>query len=445
MNKFFRLFAGKRWYCDEKGMLLKDENDEYREVPEDADDENLEEVEIDDDADASEEAKAALRAAAKQAKRDAEVDLEAASVKASDAVKKMLDSIAEGTEKYTKIKDGSDEEPEYMENVRAGLKQLSEKQRNSFSFEVKSAKDLKYFAKATSESGSLTDDVIEGDRVTEITRDPVRSVFVESIADVTSNMTSDHLSYVEATNESGAPLPTAELAASSEKDFDFQEFKAYLKKITVTNKHSEEILQDAPQLVSAIRGWLQEDVNIVTDDQLLNGNGTGENLDGVFNVASVLDAAAVGTKEVANPNLYDVIRVALTKIATSGKGKFAATHVLLNPEDSDELDLTKDANGQYILPPFRSADGTQIKGARVIENTGVPAGEFLVGDFRRLHIGTKGGVQITMTNSDGTDFTKGILTVRLIRRVASYVRTNDNGAFWTGDIADVKGYLTPAS
>ena len=42
-----------------------------------------------------------------------------------------------------------------------------------------------------------------------------------------------------------------------------------------------------------------------------------------------------------------------------------------------------------------------------------------------------------MTNSDGTDFAKDILSVKVRRRITSYVRQNDNGAFWTGDINDV--------
>jgi HK97 family phage major capsid protein len=208
------------------------------------------------------------------------------------------------------------------------------------------------------------------------------------------------------------------------------------------NKHSVEILQDAPQLVSAIKAWLAEDVNILTDYELINGIGTGEHLKGVITSAVVLDSTAVGTKRVAKANLYDVIRVAMTKIAVAGKGKFMANYVLLNPTDADALDLTKDENGQYVLPPFKTADGTTIKGARIIENVGVTAGKFLVGDFRKLHIGTKGGVEIEMTNSDGTDFAHDILAVKLRRRVASYVRQNDSGAFWTGDISDVVDALT---
>jgi HK97 family phage major capsid protein len=439
MKKKFRIVAGVKFLCDDKGVLLKNAEGEYQEVPETETD--AEEVEVTDEAVG--EVEKMLREATAQVKRDAEKAMDGSAKKASDAIIKMLDSVASAATKNTKVLDSTTEKASFdVDSVLEGIKEFAEGKREKFTFAIKSVKDLNFLKKTTSESDSLTGDVIEPQRVPELTRDPVRSVFIESIADVTSNMTSDSLSYVEVVNESGAPLPTAELATISEKDFEFQEFKAPLKKITVMNKHSVEILKDAPQLVNAIKAWLQEDINIVTDQQLINGNGVGDNLQGVFGVASVLDGSSIGSKRVEFANLADVLRVAITKIAVSGKGKFVANYVLLNPADADELDLTKDENGQYVLPPFKSADGNVIKGARIIENVGIPAGTFLVGDFRKLHLGTKGGVEIEMTNSDGTDFAKDILSVKLRRRVASYVRQNDSGAFWTGNIATCKAALT---
>lgn len=440
MKKKFRIVAGRKFYCDEKGVLAKDPEGNFQEVPET--ETEIEEVNVESEATA--EVEKMLLAAANQVKAAANKELETSQVKAVEAVTKLFESVENAAKKSTKVATITSQEKASfdVEAVKKGLSDLHNHQRNAFSFTVKNKADLDYLAKTTSEAGSLTGDVIEPQRVTEITRDPVRQVFIESIADVTSNMQSNALSYVECVSESGAPLPTAELADIPEKDFEFQEFKAPLKKITVLNKHSVEILQDAPQLVAAIKGWLQEDVNIVTDQQLLSGNGQGDNLTGVLSLASVLDATAIGSKRVAFANLADVLRVAITKIAVSGRGKFIPNYALLNPEDADALDLIKSDNGSYVLPPFRSADGTTIKGVRIIENVGVPEGKFLVGDFRKFHIGTKGGVEIEMTNSDGNDFSKDILSVKLRRRIAAYVRQNDNGAFWTGDIDDVITALT---
>jgi HK97 family phage major capsid protein len=430
MKRHYIVVAGKKFYCDEKGVLSKDAEGNFEEKPAT----DTEAVEVAEE-EATEEVAKMLKKAAATVLASAEKGLGESQVKAVEAIDALFKGIGESAKKHTKVAGGEVKTSFNVDDVKAGIASLASRQRNTFSFSIKS----------TSELNSLTGDVIQPEVVTEITRDPVRAVFIESIADVTPNMTSDALSYVEVVSESGAPLATAELGTIPEKDFEFQEFKAPLKKLTVMNKHSVEILSDAPQLVSAIKGWLNEDINILTDQELINGIGTGDHLQGIIGVAEVLDATAVGTKRVAFANLADVIRVALTKVAVSGKGKFLASHVLLNPEDADALDLTKDENGQYVLPPFRTADGTTIKGAKIIENVGIPAGKFVVGDFRKLHIGTKGGVEIEMTNSDGTDFAKDILAVKLRRRVAAYVRQNDSGAFWTGTIATVIDALTNPS
>lgn len=438
MNKYFRLVAGTKLYCDEKGLLKKNADGNFDEVPET----DTDAVEVTDSDDAVEEVEKMLKEATTKVKTDAEKSFGVSAKKASDAVNSMFEAITKSATQSKKVVEASQVKASYdVDAVKKGIEDLANKQRNTFSFSIKNLRELDFLTKTVSESENLTGDVIQPQVVPEVSRGPVRSIFMEQIADVT-NMTSESLAYVEVTTESGAPLTTAELGQIPEKDFLFQEFKASLKKITVMNKHSVEILKDAPQLVSAIKGWLQEDVNIVTDEQLLKGNGSGENLQGVVGVATVLDATAVGTKRVPYANLFDVIRLALTKIAVAGKGKFSANYVLLNPADSDALDLTKDENGQYLLPPFRSADGTMIKGARVIENVGVTPGTFLVGDFRKLHVGVKGGVEIEMTNSDGDDFGKDILSVKLRRRITSYVRANDSGAFQTGTIATVINALT---
>ena len=436
MKRKYITIAGKKFYCDEKANLEKDADGNFVEVAEN--DTTAEEVSSDD---ATTEVAKMLEKARQSVLAKSDKDLTENKVKAIEAIDGLFKGIADAAKKNTKITTGDENKASFdVDEVNKGIADLASHQRSSFSFTIKSRKDLAFLTKSTAKD-DLTGDVIQPDLVSEITRAPARQIFMESIADVNSNMTSDSLAYVECVTQTGAPASTAELATMPEKDFAFQEFKAPLKKITVTNKHSVEILNDASQLVNAIKGWLNEDINIETDQQLLTGNGTGANLQGVVGVASILNAASIGTKRVVRANLADVIRLALTKVAVSGKGKFQANYVLLNPVDADQLDLDKDVSGQYVLPPFRSMDGTMIKGARIIENVGITADTFLVGDFRKLHVGTKGGVEIEMTNSDGTDFVKDILTVKLRRRMAAYVRQNDSGAFWTGTISTIKAYL----
>lgn len=355
---------------------------------------------------------------------------------AQDAVATMFDSLAATAKAKTVVAEVSEKtapfDVEVTKEKLAGLKRGA----GTVSLSVKSVKDIDYLAKTTSIGVDLTGDVIDPSREAGITDIPTRTPFMEQIADVV-NIDSDTAEWTEVLSSTGAPATTAELAVIPKKDWKFTTRRQAVEKIAVINKHSIELLKHAGELVAAIRTMLTRDVNLEVDAQLLAGNGTTPNLQGVLGVATVLDAAAIGTQRVADANLFDVVRIAATKIMSAGKGKFIPNYLVLNPIDSEAFDLTKNADGDYIMPPFYDASGQRIRGARVIENTGVPAGTFLLGDFNYMHVRPNGGADIDFSNSDGDDFSNGILSIRVVRYLAAYVKTNNNAAFITGNIAAV--------
>lgn len=430
MFKFFKLVNGKKFYCDEKGVLVQKDGADV-EVP--ATDTEATDVETID------EATKMLGEAFRKAVEAGDKVTQESLRKAHEAVSSFFDAIAEkATTATPKVEVTAKTSSFNADEVLKGLEDVKTKSGTSMVFEIKSAEDLKVLQKSVSKT-DLTGDVILPDLQPGVERAPVREVFIEQIAD-TQETTSDYVSYVEVVTETGAPATTAELAAIPEKDFTFQEFKKPVQKIAVINKHSVEILSDGPELVSAIKGFLAEDLNIVTDGQLLSGNGTAPNLQGVLGVATDLNTE-IGTQILVGATHADVLRIGMTKIRVAGKGKFRPTHIILNPVDVEALELTKASDGQYVLPPFVTSDGMRIGGATVIENTAITAGTFLMGDFRKLHIRRKGGVEVEITNSDADDFTKDIVTFKIRRRLVSYVKANDNGAFRTGTFATIKTNL----
>lgn len=434
MFKFFKLVDGKKFYCDEKGVLTQKDGSDV-EVP--ADDTTAVDVESGVD-EATKMLSDAMRKAMAEGDKVAVAQLE----KATEAVEKFFDSVSEKAAAKTKAPVATREASFDVDTVKSGLESLVKKG-GSVAFEVKDLNELSYLAKST-DRGDLTGVVIEPDIDPVIERAPVRRTFIEQIADVVP-IDSDSAKYTEVTGASGAPATTAELGTIPQKDYTFQAYTKPVQKIAVINKHSVEILKYGPELVAAVKSMLQEDLNLVVDEQLLNGNGTPPNLQGVLGVATELDATAIGAQRIANANLFDVLRVAVTKIMTAGKGKFIPNFVILNPADAEELDLTKDAQGNYILPSFYAADGQRVKGARVVENTGIGAGTFLIGDFTKMHVRPYGSIDIELTNSDDDDFQKDLVAIKLRRNLASYVKNNDSAAFMFGTIATVKGALVAAA
>lgn len=313
--------------------------------------------------------------------------------------------------------------------IKAGFKAVKSAVGKSFEFEAKSLSEL----------SSLTGTVIAPDRTdTSIIRAPLRTVLIEDLAD-SANTDSNKVTWVEVLTESGAPATTAELATYAEKDYTFGVYSADVLKVTVMSKHSIEILEDMPALVASVKEMITEDLNLKVDEKLYSGAGTAGEFNGIYTQATAFSAGAL---IVPSPNKIDVLRSALVQVATAGKGRFQPTGIMLNPIDAGLLDMTKDANGAYVMPPFTSADRTVIKGVKVIENTLVTAGTFLVGDFRRLKVRNKRGISVQVATENGTDFEKDIMTIRASRRLASYVKTNEAGAFVKGTFSTAITDLT---
>ena len=127
-------------------------------------------------------------------------------------------------------------------------------------------------------------------------------------------------------------------------------------------------------------------------------------------------------------NEFDVLRVAAALIANNG---FQANYALINPMDSAKMDLTKSSEGVYIMPPFTTADGQNIAGLTVVENTGVAVGSFVVGDFSKSNLAIREEVNINI-GYENDDFTKNLVTILAEMRAAHYIKEQHKKAFVKG-------------
>lgn len=261
-----------------------------------------------------------------------------------------------------------------------------------------------------------------------INRAPQREPFVEELVNV-GTISSNLDAWIEVTDGEGVPAPVAELALIPQKDYDFARKTAEVKKIGVHAKYSAEIAEDLPSLVSELRNYLVSDLRRVVDAQLLSGDGTGENLIGLLENATAFAAGALADS-VAEPNRFDVIEAAVNQVVV---GLHNPSHVIVHPTDRAKMRLSKASDGHYVMPPFIASDGTVLSGVRVVANTGITAGNFLVGDFSKASVKYKRGLTVEMSNTDLDDFTKDRFTVKATVRLVQRVKENDYGAFVYGN------------
>lgn len=422
----FKTVDGVNYLVDMKGNFIKSADDEKIEAPE-----GTEELSAEDEAKANEEG------GGDEGDEGATDELKAFITKTSKAqateVIKSLDLAGVfKAENRLALKDAL---AEHVKGTEKGGIDL-EATKKGFEFAKSGVgKSHEIHLKELSELNSLTGDVIPEDRVPGISRDPVETPFLEELA-TSGSTNSNKVTWVEVLTETGSPATTAELAKFPEKDYTFGVVSEDVYKVAVMSKASNEILEDAPQLVSFVKSSLVEDLQIKFDNELLVGDGVAK-FTGILTTAPTFTGGALAnTFPTTTVTKFDVLRVAIMEVMVAGKmKKFLPTAIMLNPADATELDLQKASDGHYVMPPFTSADRTVIKGVRVIENTTITAGTFLVGDFRKLVVANRRGLSLQVATENVDDFEKDMISIRLSRRAASYVRTNDVGAFLQGTFA----------
>lgn len=306
-------------------------------------------------------------------------------------------------------------------------------------------KDFDFRAKASVAGDiSIADDYTGTRALSELeaglSRDPQRQPFIEQLVSV-GTISSPIDVWIETTNEAGDPLPKAELAALPQKEWDFAERTANVRKIGVYAKYSAEMAEDLPNLVSEIRNFLIADLRRVVDTQILSGSGSGENLVGILQNATAYSAGSfAGT--VLDANNFDVIETAVTQVIVN---LFNPNYVVVHPIDQAKMNLAKGNDGHYVLPPFISQSGQVVSGVRVVSNTGITADNFLVGDFTRSSVKYRRGLTVEMTNTDQDDFVKDRFTVKATVRLVHRVKENDYGAFVKGVFSTAKAALEAGS
>lgn len=230
--------------------------------------------------------------------------------------------------------------------------------------------------------------------ITNITATPVNYVYqqmngqyagdvraMEYIINYLSNGTTNKASlpYMDKLPTEGTMAITAEGALKPLISISFVLRYSQAVKIAGRTKISEEALDDIPQIMSIIRNELMYEHSIAEQEAIFAK---------VASIAPGFVAGALAATTVA-PSNYDAIRAAIYAVKIASKGKYIPNAVVVPSADVYAMGATKDANNNYVFPPFVLPDGTKVSGVTIIEDANggdyLEDGEFIVGDWRKLH------------------------------------------------------------
>ena len=168
-------------------------------------------------------------------------------------------------------------------------------------------------------------------------------------------------------------------------------------------------LADVAQLEGLINDQLAADVAEAEEDQILNGNSSGENFTGINNTSSIQTQAYA-------TDLFTTIRKGVTKLRTIGRVNPSA--LVLNPADAEAIDLAKDGENRYYYGGPQTIGQRTIWGVPVVESEAQAAGTGLLGDFSKAVLWDREQTTVTMTDSHADFFVRNMVAILAEERLA---------------------------
>ena len=243
-------------------------------------------------------------------------------------------------------------------------------------------------------------------------------------------MDSNALEYVKETGFTNNAAPVAEGAKKPESSIKFDLVSTTAKVIAHYMKASRQILSDASQLASLIDGRLRYGLAFKEEQQLLSGDGTGQNLLGIIPQATAFVAPFDPTGTETN---IDNIRLAFLQ---GELAEFPSTGVVMNPMDWARIELLKDTLGRYIIGNPQGVIGATLWNRPVVTTPAIAADKFLAGAFKlgaQVFDRWQARVEVATENED--DFIKNMVTVLAEERLALAVYRPE--AFIYGDFGNI--------
>jgi len=306
-----------------------------------------------------------------------------------------------------------------------GFKDLAESpsQRGRADMQVKATITL-----ATTDTLGAAGDTVQVTRVPGLVAPPERRMTVRDLI-TPGRMDGNALEYVKETGFVNNAGMVAEAAAKPQSDLKFDLVSTTAKVIAHYVKASRQILSDSAMLASYIDGRLRYGLAFKEEQQLLNGDGTGQNLLGIIPQATAYAAPGGLTSAQA----MDQMRLAMLQAELA---EYPATGHVMNPIDWTRIELLKDTTGRYIIGNPQGTTAPSLWGLPVVATAAIAQDKFLTGAFKlgaQLFDRWLARVEVATENED--DFIKNLVTILAEERLALAVYRPE--AFIYGDLGFV--------
>lgn len=186
----------------------------------------------------------------------------------------------------------------------------------------------------------------------------------------------------QAPSSANTAIGAGEFQAKAESTLTYELVTVPIRTMAHWIPASRQILSDAPMLQRMIDGRLMYGLQLLSDSQLLYGDGLNQNLTGIMVDAGVQNVGQIvtgTTGDAIDRAMLEQVRKAITKLQTFDFYNVGA--VVVNPLDWEKLELAKGTDGHYIWVTVPNGGEPRLWRLPVVVSNAILEGDFLLGDW----------------------------------------------------------------
>lgn len=242
--------------------------------------------------------------------------------------------------------------------------------------------------------GSTDSDTIEYVRVTSKTNSAA------TVAEATSSAAPT------APGTAGALVPVAGGGYKPESALALEVVSTTVKTLAHWIPITKRAASDAGQVRTLINNFLVYGLNEELEDQIVSGDGSGENFQGILTTSGISTVGSAGTD-------IDAVVDAIRTVRVTGRRRPNA--LVAHPNDwySAGFLTAKDTAGNYLVgDPRASIDQLNtLWGLQVVVSEAIPENTLLVGDFNQAVLWDREGVSVMVSDQHADFFTRNLLAI----------------------------------
>lgn len=313
------------------------------------------------------------------------------------------------------------------------IQKFFRKERGHLAFEIslKHMSELEQKTLITSSAvGSATSGVIQIDRERGIVPEARQELTMRSV--LTARPTAlPQIDFIKVNSALSKGSPQTEGSEKLENAVTFTTATANVRTLATWIPATVQILEDFDELLGFLQTSLPYYVRVEEEQQILSGDNTGQNLNGLITQAQAFDTSLL----VAAAGYTRIDCIARAVQQTQADKELMPTFIVVHPNDYWSIRLTKDSNGNYILGSPQMPGVGNIWGLMPVVTTHITAGTFLTGSGNPVaaEIRDRSGLVVEMSREHSDFFTKNKVAIRCEERLTLVVKRPDS--YVTGSFA----------